>query len=273
MMKKSMSLLFAVIALPILMSAQERRHDNHNHGGPRDGYYQEMQGEPGSALSIFSENGERFFLMLNGIKQNSVPQSRIRIEDLPKVVNDIQIIFDDNRTPAISKTVTFMDPVEGHAVNLVMKLVRDRSGYARLAFHRLNTLEREYRGEQGEYIMHYGRDNAPVQVNVPPPPPPPPAGPMPMDSKTFSDAKRAIAGTAWDDTRLSTAKTILNSNYVTTQQVIEICRIFSWDENKLEFAKYAFKKTVDNNNYFKVNAVFSWDDSKTALNNYVNENR
>ena len=281
-MKKSTLVLLLIVALPILAVAQQKRgngngngYGNGHGGGPRSGYYNEPQGEPGSALSIFSDNGERFFLILNGIKQNSYAQSRIRIEDLPNVVNDIQIIFDDNRTPAISKTVTFMDPIEGKAVNLAMKVVRDRSGYARLAFHRMNTLERDYRGEQGEYIMHYGRDNygGPRQTNVPPPPPQVPAAPLPMDNQSFAQAKQAIKGSAWDETRLSTAKTIFTTNYLTVDQVIEVCKIFSWEDSKLDFAKFAFKRTVDNNAYYRVNSIFTWDSNKTALNDYVNANR
>ena len=268
-------LLLLIIALPLLAVAQQKRN-NYGHGGPRGGYY-EMQGQPGSALTIFSENGERFFLILNGIKQNAFPQSKIRIEDLPNVVNDIQIIFDDNQTPAINKTITFMDPVEGKPVNLGMKLVRDRSGYAYLVFNRMNSLEHDYRGEQGEYIMHYGRDSRDPrydhgahQVNIPPPPPP---APMSMDNQSFADAKKAIAGSSWDETRLSTAKTIFATNYLTTDQVMQICKIFSWEDSKLDFAKFAYKKTVDNNNYFKIGSIFSWDSNKTALNDFINANR
>lgn len=265
-MKKKVFLLL-IAALPLAAIAQQRHNNGGSRGGGR-GY--EMMGVPGSALSVWSENGERFYLILNGVKQNMYAQSRVRIEGLPQVVNDIQIIFDDNRTPAISKTISFMDPVEGQPVSLAMKLTRDRSGYARLAFARMSTLERDYRGEQGEYIMMYGHD-APRQVTPVPPPPPP--GPVAMDNQSFNDAIRTIKASNWDDTRLSTAKTIANSNYFTTDQIMTICRIFSWDDSKLDFAKYAYKRCVDYNNYFKVATVFSWDDNKTKLNEYINNNR
>lgn len=280
-MRRSLFLL-ALVALPLFSIAQGKNNGRGGgNGGGRgngSGYgngngsgYGQVVGVAGSALSISSENGERFFLMLNGIKQNQYAQSRVRIEDLPFVVNDIQVIFDDNRTQAISKTITFMDPVEGGPINLSVRIVRDRNGYPRLSFNRMNNLERDYRGEQGEYVMHYGRNNAPVQVVVAPPPPPPP--PMQMDQQSFAAAIQTIKSSNWDETRLSTAKTIANNNYFTVDQVIAICKTFSWEDSKIDFAKYAYKRTVDRQNYFTIANIFTWDSNKTALNDFINSNR
>lgn len=274
-MKKTLFVLM-IAALPVVAVAQQKQygrgHHGNNGGGQRNGGGYEMMGVPGSALSIYSENGERFFLMLNGVKQNLYPQSRVRIEGLPQVINDVQIIFDDNVTPSITRTITFMDPVEGQPVSMSLKLYRDRSGYAHLAFNKEVSLERDYRGEQGEYVMMYGHD-APRQVPTTPVPPPPPPTPMAMDNQSFSEALRAIKSSNWDDTRLSTAKTIASNNYFTTDQVIAICKIFSWDDSRLDFAKNAYSRCIDYNNYFKVATVFSWDSNKKELNDFINSHR
>ncbi len=275
-MKRLVILLLVGLTLSNAARAQyngggERRE---SHGGGR-----EMAGEAGSALTVFSESGDRFQLLVNGVKQNAQPQTRIRIEHLPQVGNELQVIFDDNRTPAITKRISFMDPVEGKAINLTLKIVRDRDGRARIVLHKLTPLEAGYRGEEGEYVMNYGhdddhrmgdRDRNDNHHQAPPPAPPAPAA---MDPQSFSDAKQAIAGSSFDDTKLSTAKTIAANNYFTTDQVIEICKIFSFDDSRLAFAKVAYKRTVDNGAYYKVNAVFSFDSNKDALNNYVSKNR
>jgi hypothetical protein len=277
-MKTNLLSILILVAFPSLLLAQQTRGGSQiNRTGrvPNGRGYSvnyDYQVQYGSALSIFSETGEPFFLLLNGIRQNGYPQSRIRIEGLPDVVNDIQVIFDDDQTPSISRRISFIDPVEGGPVNLVLRLTRDRQGYGRLAFHKLTPLENNYVGERTEFITNYCRK--PVQVdpqgrNQLPTPPIPTA----MDDRTFVSAKQAIRGSSWDDTRLSTAQTIINNNYLNTDQVIEICRMFSWDDTKLAFAKYAFKRTIDNNNYFRVNAVFDWDSNKKLLNDYVNANR
>ena len=276
MILKRLSLI-AVLLLSstIVVNAQEGRGGEHREGRPGEGRM--MNVETGSALTVFSESGDRFYLILNGVKQNSAAQNRVRIEALPQVENEIQIIFDDNATPEISRRISFADPVDGRAVNLTLKIVRERDGRAKLVFFKLTPLEHEYRGEQGEYIMRYGHDEQRIlsggntTVIVQPAPTPP--APAAMDAASFADAKQAIAGNSFDDGKLSTAKTIANTNYFTTDQVIEICQLFSFDDSKLAFAEYAFKRTVDNNSYFKVNSAFSFDATKTKLNDYVNKNR
>jgi hypothetical protein len=221
-----------------------------------------------STLSVFSENGEQFFLMLNGISQNNTPVSKIRIEGLPQYGNDIRIMFPDGRTPEISKRVNITDPVDGREVNMTLKIVRDRDGYAKLKFQKCSEIDHYYRPEQDEYVMNYGQ---PQQANISSGRSygmqagqgnvvmqPASTGPVAMDPQTFHDAKQSIANASFEDTKLSTAKTILAANYVSTDQVVEICRLFSFENSKLDF-----------NNYYKVGSVFDFDSNKQALNDFI----
>ena len=91
----------------------------------------------------------------------------------------------------------------------------------------------------------------------------------PMDWGNFKSAKETINQSSFEDTKLSSAKAILGSNCVSTDQVIEICKLFSFEQSKLDFAKFAYSKTTDPGNYFKVGNVFSFDDSKAQLNNFI----
>ena len=68
------SFLFSVLLLiPALLSAQQQI----------------------GHLTIFSEDGDKFFVMLNGEKQNTMAQSNLRIEDLPQPYYSAKIIFED----------------------------------------------------------------------------------------------------------------------------------------------------------------------------------
>lgn len=264
-MKLRSFLLSFILLIPVLAMAQ---HHGSGGGYRHDNDYRD---DDMSTLSIFSENGEQFFLVLNGINQNNQPTSKIRVEGLPQYGNEIEILFTDRRTPALRKKITISDPVDGRAVNMTLKLVRNRDGYPKLKFHKCTEVERNYRAPQDEYCMSYGQ---PRQVyNRDNTPPPPPAGPMPMDNRNFDDAKRTIANSSFDATRLSTAKTILSSNYLTTNQVMEICKLFSFEDTKLDFAEYAYSKTVDQNNYFKVGTIFHFDSNKQALNDFISGHR
>jgi Domain of unknown function (DUF4476) len=269
-MKSRTLLLLFVLLIPVLSVAQQG-------GGYRrdDGYRNDEM----SSLSIFSENGEQFFLVLNGINQNNVPTSKIRVDGLPKYDNDVEILFADNRTQAIRKRVNIADPVDGRAVDMILKIRRGRDGYAKLKFHKCTEVEHNYRAPQDEYYMTYGH---PRQTTVTTTTTtrhehdrynnPPPAGPQAMDPATFEDVKKTISGSAFDDTKLSTAKTILSTNYVTTNQVMEICKLFSFEDNKLAFVKFAYNRTVDPNNYFKLGNVFVFSSNKEELNNFISSN-
>ncbi len=249
---RSVSLLFLTILFSYLPSFGQQRQE-------------------ASTLSVYSENGEQFFLVINGINQNNIPSSRIRVEGLPKYDNDVQVLFADQRTPQIIKRVNIADPVDGKAVNMTLKIVRNREGRAILKFHECVEVNHNYHPQNDEYIMFYGRPqqahpDREVQFI------PLPQGPMAMDAQTFSDAKKSIADASFDETKLSTAKTILASNYVNTAQVMEICRLFSFEDNKLDFAKYAYSRTVDPGSYFKVGSLFAFNSNKEALNDFINKN-
>ena len=255
-------------------------------------------GEP-NVITIFSENNDFFYVVINGVTENIRPQSFVRIEGITQAVNEIQINFTDGMTRPIRKTITVGNPLDREAVNFAMVIVHERDGDARLRLARIVPREQSYQPQQGEYVMFNGQDvdrglnnggdrdryrdhdrgmngNGSIGITMnqstPPPPPPVPAGPTPMDDQTFQSVKQTIASSSFDDSKLSTAKTVANSNFFTTDQVMQICALFSFDDSKLAFAKYAYKRTVDNNMYFRVNDVFSFDNSKKSLNDYVNSN-
>ncbi len=52
-------------------------------------------------------------------------------------------------------------------------------------------------------------------------------------------------------------------------EVKDICMIFSFEESKLDFAKFAYTRCTDRNNYFKVTEVFSFSSSTEELNAYT----
>jgi hypothetical protein len=91
----------------------------------------------------------------------------------------------------------------------------------------------------------------------------------PMTAANFASAKQTIAAIDFDNTKMETAKTITSSNCLTADQVAEICKLFDFESNKLEYAKFAYAHTYDKGNYFKVNNVFDFDNSKSALNQFI----
>jgi hypothetical protein len=238
----------------------------------QDGYVYNgrPQREEASTLSVFSEIGQPFYLILNGVSQNTVPQSKIRVEGLPQYANDIEIAFADKNMPHIRTNVTIADPLDGQSVNMTLKIVMARYRPL-LKFVKCTEVEHNYRAAQDEYVMTYGHpaQAGPAHNDVTDNYQAPALGPTAMDPKSFSDAKKTIAAANFDDTRLSTAKAIINGNYFNTNQVMELCKLFSFDDSKLEVAKAAYVHVIDPANYFKLGNVFSFDTNKQALNDFI----
>lgn len=92
---------------------------------------------------------------------------------------------------------------------------------------------------------------------------------QPMSTAGFASAKSSIEDADFENTKMSTAKTITGANCLTTDQVVEICKLFDFENTRLEFAKFAYPHTYDKGNYFKVNKVFDFDASKQDLNKYI----
>lgn len=62
-----------------------------------------------SNLIIFSENGERFSVVLNGILQNAQPETNVMITDLLANSYKVKILFENSEVPDLDKTVYFQE--------------------------------------------------------------------------------------------------------------------------------------------------------------------
>lgn len=105
------------------------------------------------------------------------------------------------------------------------------------------------------------------EVVVPVPPVQP--EPMGMSSKDFDEAYALIQRESFDDTRMTIAKQVVASNMITVNQIAQIARLFSFESNRLEFAKFAYPYCIEKNKYYLLYEVFDYDSSKQELNEYI----
>lgn len=292
---------------------------------------------PTANLTIFSEDGFKFYLILNGERQNDVPQTNIRVEELPQPYYSCKIIFEDKTQKEISKSNLMLVDADGKYQDVTYKIKKDKSGKQVLRFHSFIPAVQNMVRPSNTTVYRFGnpspivvqqttiqtqtiepRDQgASIQINV--------GGAgvnmqvndgvtssgsvrtqtttttttmttntnqnhyvqdgfvedspvfgcdgYAMAGNDFSAAKSVIAKESFDDTKLKTAIQVLTSNCLNTNQIVELCKLFSFEANKLSFAKSAYEHCIDPNNYFKVNTVFSFDSSKQDLNDYILEGR
>jgi hypothetical protein len=92
---------------------------------------------------------------------------------------------------------------------------------------------------------------------------------MGMNPKDFEGAVTMLSKESFDDDRLTMAKQIVAKNPMTVDQIAQICQLYKFESNKLEFAKFAYPYCVEKNKYFMLNDVFTFDSSKRELNEYI----
>jgi len=271
-------------------------------------------------LTIFSEDGYKFYLVLNGERQNDIPQANLRLEELPQPYYNAKIIFADSTISPISKNNLLITNPDGVMMDVTYKIKVDKVRKAKLNYYSAIDVQQDYIPPAGVYVYHYGRPAAAsvsngtvmtttttttngvnanvnvngVSMNVTVNDPVfsetttttttsssnsnsnqgssnSKCNGWPMNSTDFAAAVKAINSSSFDDTKLTTAKSISAKNCLSSDQVVKICGLFSFEENKLAFAKHAYKRTTDQKNYFKVNEVFSFDSSKEELSKFIGE--
>ena len=65
------------------------------------------------------------------------------------------------------------------------------------------------------------------------------------------------------------AKQATKSKCLTVSQIKQILNKFTFEDNKLSFAKYAYERTYDQDSYYQINESFTYSSSKSELNKYI----
>ncbi len=85
----------------------------------------------------------------------------------------------------------------------------------------------------------------------------------------FVGIKEIMAGQKFDQERLAIAKKAVDDNSLSSIQIKQMALLFTSETAKLDFAKYAYGKTVDKSNYILVCNTFPFGDNKADLINYM----
>ncbi|MEZ5197931.1 MAG: DUF4476 domain-containing protein [Bacteroidales bacterium] len=91
----------------------------------------------------------------------------------------------------------------------------------------------------------------------------------PMGESMFTEARKSIESKDFEDTKLTVAKQVMNSNCLLTSQVKQVMQLFDFEDTRLEFAKAAFDHVYDIDNYYLVNDAFDFESSIDELNDYI----
>lgn len=278
-------------------------------------------------LTIFSESGDKFFLILNGEQMNDIAQTNLRIEDLNQPYYNAKIIFENKELQEITKNYLPLQDADAVFSDVTYKIKKDKNNKnkMKLNFFSQVPVQPNYVAPKNVYVMHYGQprpavtqtttttttngggtgmnvniDGINMNVNI--------NDGMgsnqttttttsanygghhghdhddhghdhgndrgchkryAMSPKDFNSAMATIKKQSFEDSKLKTAKQIVSANCLSVDQVMQIANTFSFEDNKLEFAKYAYDYCTEQKTYFKLNGIFSFSTNADELSDYV----
>ena len=90
-----------------------------------------------------------------------------------------------------------------------------------------------------------------------------------MAPASFTKASDTIASNSFEDSKLTVAKQVTKANCLTASQVAQVMALFSFEETKLQYAKYAYDFCFNQGDYYEVNSAFTFEASIEELNSYI----
>jgi hypothetical protein len=81
----------------------------------------------------------------------------------------------------------------------------------------------------------------------------------------------AIDDESFDEGKIIVAKQATSKKCLTVDQIKQIMEEFSFSKNKLSFAKYAYKRCYNPDDYYQVNGAFDFSSDKEEMNEFIND--
>jgi Domain of unknown function (DUF4476) len=94
-----------------------------------------------------------------------------------------------------------------------------------------------------------------------------------MTYKEFEVLKEKIKQNTFEKGKLEAAKNLTRENVLTSNQIAEITRMFSFDTNRLDYAKFAYDFVYDRENYYAIGDAMSFEGNKKELIRFIENHK
>jgi hypothetical protein len=121
-------------------------------------FAQQQPPAPYSA-QIFAEQGERFWVIINGVKQNTDPQTNVLVQGLRAPNYKMKIIFEDNNLPELDQNLFFNDPGE-----YIYNIKKNKEGKYVIRYNSFVPIAQIMPPPPGQTVIVYGAPVAPAPV-------------------------------------------------------------------------------------------------------------
>ena len=109
-----------------------------------------------SKISVFSENGEKFWVVINGIRQNTKAQTNVKVEGLDQPNYRLRVIFEDEKIRPVDKSIMTTD-VENKPTFCTYVLRKDKKGAMQMKINSYMPLEEDDKQSRppGQDVVQY----------------------------------------------------------------------------------------------------------------------
>ena len=90
-----------------------------------------------------------------------------------------------------------------------------------------------------------------------------------ISTASYENLKTQIAQKSFEKERIELANQTLKQNSLTSIQIAGIMRLLAFDNNRLDFAKYAYSYVYDKENYTAVTDALAFDSNKKVLKDFL----
>ena len=306
-----------------------------------------------AGLTFFSQEGELFYVILDGIRQNNTAAANVKIIDLDRPNYRAKVVFDNAEIKDINKNL-FVNDVDDKPFHTVYMIVKNKKGEMDLKissfgeakevapaakenlvkYHdieqpketKTNTkttqtiIQSKSSGESvdlkvngtgtnvkvdqnGESVnvninldgmkdlINMGDNNTQVTTTTTTTRTTTKSNEQPkalenpyeqtvseptkkgcviaMSGSNFETGKKTVSSQSFAESMMKSAKQMTKVNCMNIKQIRSIMDLFSFEESKLEYAKFAYEYCVDKKNYFQLAEAFSFSSSSDSLNEFL----
>ncbi len=118
-----------------------------------------------ASLTFFSQEGERFYVILNGIRQNDKPSANVKVTDLGLPNYKAKIIFEDPALGSIDKNLMVQD-VDGKFADLVYNIRKDKKGEYILRISGFSEVATASPASQQAAVVNYHTEETPQPAST-----------------------------------------------------------------------------------------------------------
>ncbi|MEM9022540.1 MAG: DUF4476 domain-containing protein [Bacteroidota bacterium] len=240
-------------------------------------------------LVVFSAEGEKFTVSLNGEPQHLVPTNYLRITGLKAPYYRVKISFEKSEIAPIEQSI---DCKSGRETVFRLKAKKNRERFT-LRWQSDIPINQAPPAALHQKVVRFKAPPAapadpPASANTTTPKSDSAAsakdtvptfadhyklpgydGPMgcpwPLEKADFRKLQESVAGKKFEDSKLRVANQALKSKCLLTEQVKTIMQLFEFEDSKLEFAKAAYARTFDQGNYQQVHEALEFKNSVDEL--------